>query len=191
MLAGVVLLLVDEGYRVSAVARRSGPLEALVRRAEGLDGEVRPLALDYRDGESLQAALEEATGEWGAIRLAVCWIHSVAPEALWIVAGALASGSGSASDDRAAGGLPGSAPRLLHLLGSAQEDPVRSRPDVDERKERFPGVAWERILLGYRIEDGRSRWLTHDEIVEGVRRAIGEPQERTVIGTVEPWSERP
>jgi hypothetical protein len=179
MLAGVVLHLAGEGHRVSAVARRPAPLEALVRRAGEMGGGVRALPLDYRDGPALRDALDRASGEWGPIRLAVCWIHSVAPEAAWTVAQVM---EGDGGEGR---------PRLLHLLGSAGDDPRRPRPELDRRRARFPGVDYQQVILGYTVEDGRSRWLTDEEIVDGVVRAIRRPEARTVIGTLEPWSGRP
>ena len=52
-----------------------------------------PAALDYRDGPALADALERAIGERGPLELAVCWIHTDAPEAPGIVARSLAPGA--------------------------------------------------------------------------------------------------
>ena len=40
-------------------------------------------------------------------------------------------------------------------------------------------------------EGGRSRWLTHDEISQGVLDAIQVGEDVAIIGTVQPWEERP
>ena len=47
------------------------------------------------------------------------------------------------------------------------------------------------IILGYVIEDGTSRWLTNTEISAGVIASIDSGKERSIVGTVDPWSERP
>ena len=54
---------------------------------------MTPVAQDYRDAEGLSAALARAIEERGPIELAVCWIHTDAPEAPRIVAAALAPGA--------------------------------------------------------------------------------------------------
>lgn len=47
------------------------------------------------------------------------------------------------------------------------------------------------MVLGFRVEDDGSRWLTHEEISEGILAAIADPQPVQVIGTVTPWERRP
>jgi hypothetical protein len=47
-------------------------------------------------------------------------------------------------------------------------------------------------VLGFAIEpDGRSRWLTHDEISAGAAEALADARPLSIIGTVTPWSARP
>ncbi len=52
---------------------------------------------------------------------------------------------------------------------------------------------YREIILGfvYREENDRSRWLTHEEISEGVLNAIRLQQDRYIIGQIEPWVKRP
>lgn len=74
------------------LARRGHPVTAVARRAADLGDGVRTVALDYRDAHALGAALERAAVERGPLELAVCWIHTDAPAAPRLVAGALAPG---------------------------------------------------------------------------------------------------
>ncbi len=83
MLAGATRSLAGRGHVVTSIARRPAELGPGVVSAP----------LDYRDRESLEACLAEATRERGPIELALCWIHTEAPEAPGVVAAALAPGA--------------------------------------------------------------------------------------------------
>ena len=83
MLMGVVHFLARRGHSVTGVARHSIPLGAGATLVQ----------LDYRDAEHLGAELARAVAERGPIELAVCWIHTDAPDAPRIVAEALAPGA--------------------------------------------------------------------------------------------------
>src|SRR5690606_4543804 len=83
--------------------------------------------------------------------------------------------------------------RLFQVLGSAVADPAH--PD---RLARAASVAeglhdcrLRQVVLGFKDEAGRSRWLTNSEISEGVLDAVRTDRALTFIGQVEPWSARP
>jgi molybdopterin-guanine dinucleotide biosynthesis protein A len=116
MLAAATRALADRGHVVTCIARRD------VRLGDGVT--VQPV--DYREPELLRDALARATTARGPIELAVCWIHTDAPEAPRIVAAALAPGA-----------------RLLQVFGT------RLWPLVDVPLH----VAYRQVLLGER--DGR------------------------------------
>lgn len=124
---------------------------------------------------TLAQALRRAVGHYGPIQLAVCWIHSSAPEALQTVAAEL--------------GRSGEPCRLFHVRGSAAADPTRlPRPALDELP---PTVSYRQVILGFQIEGNRSRWLTHREISQGVLQAIEDDAEYRAVGVVRPWEMRP
>jgi molybdopterin-guanine dinucleotide biosynthesis protein A len=83
MLAGLTRELAARGHTVTSIARR--PV--------GLGPGVTPVPLDYRDSETLEAALARAVEARGPFELAVCWIHTDAPTAPRLVAAALAPGA--------------------------------------------------------------------------------------------------
>ena len=116
MLAAATRALADRGQVVTCIARRD------VRPGDGVT--VEPV--DYREPELLRDALARATTTRGPIELAVCWIHTDAPEAPRIVAAALAPGA-----------------RLVQVFGT------RLWPLVDVPLH----VAYRQVLLGKR--DGR------------------------------------
>jgi molybdopterin-guanine dinucleotide biosynthesis protein A len=92
MLAALTRSLAERGHVVTSVARRA-TLPPDNARNTVLQGRIAPLALDYRDGAHLRAGLARAVAERGPIELAVCWIHTDAPDAPRIVAEALAPGA--------------------------------------------------------------------------------------------------
>ena len=116
MLAAATRALADRGHVVTCIARRD------VRLGDGVT--VEPV--DYREPELLRDALARATTTRGPIELAVCWIHTDAPEAPRIVAEALAPGG-----------------RLVQVFGT------RVWPLVDAPLH----VAYRQVLLGE--HDGR------------------------------------
>jgi molybdopterin-guanine dinucleotide biosynthesis protein A len=83
MLAPATRALAARGHDVTCIARRNADL--------GHGVTVEPA--DYRDTTALQAVLARATQARGPIELAVCWIHTDAPEAPRIVVEALAPGA--------------------------------------------------------------------------------------------------
>ena len=83
MLAPAARALRDRGHLVTCIARRTAEL------GHGIAVELT----DYRDTLRLRDALLDATRARGPFELAVCWIHTDAPEAPGIVAGALAPGA--------------------------------------------------------------------------------------------------
>ncbi|MBT2690712.1 hypothetical protein J7I93_21465 [Bacillus sp. ISL-47] len=49
----------------------------------------------------------------------------------------------------------------------------------------------ESVILGFREETGRSRWLTNNEISDGVMNAVKKGKELYITGEVETWDQRP
>jgi len=52
-------------------------------------------------------------------------------------------------------------------------------------------MRYRTILLGFVVEGKTSRWLTNNEICDGVIEAIENDARDSIIGTVEPWNKRP
>ena len=53
--------------------------------------------------------------------------------------------------------------------------------------EGAPSCAYRQIVLGFVLEGEGARWLTHDEISEGVLKAIDEDAGLSTIGVTRPW----
>lgn len=173
MLAGLCASLAAAGRTVSVIGRNSVRLDALAATAG-----VRPLAVDYRDGDALLPALAAAAEACGPIERAICWIHhGTAPDAAAQIA-------------RQTGRL------FCHILGSAAGDPARPQLVAFWRNsvlQARPGLSYRTVILGF-VPGGAgraSRWLSHDEISTGVLAALQAGAPVAVVGSVEPWSARP
>lgn len=177
MLKGLTLSLATQGYTVSVVARNVSRLQMLVDAAHGSAGRINPLAVDYRHGVELREKLTAASETYGPFGLAVCWIHSTAPDALRQVAEVVGTDSQSC--------------RLFHVRGSAAANPANAAKNVPEWLSNFPNIRYRQVILGFVVERGTSRWLSHQEISDGVAAAVREDAPYYVVGTVEPWSLRP
>jgi NAD(P)-dependent dehydrogenase (short-subunit alcohol dehydrogenase family) len=164
MLAGLCRSLVACSDKVSVMARNERRIRAI---APGIEAVV----CDYNDG----AALADALGVLDPPDLVVAWIHGRAPSARHALAQTV----------RAEG-------RFVQVLGSAHGDP--SHPErLAEMAHAADGlpVDYQAVVLGFVVENGRSRWLGNEEISAGVFRAIVSGAPLAIVGTVEPWSARP
>jgi len=93
---------------------------------------------------------------------AICWVHSPAEPVLELIR------SGFPSLD------------LLRVVGSST-----SIPEIS-------GDTLSRVVrLGFVIDDDRSRWLSHEEISAGVYKAFVSGAKDSIVGTIEPWDQRP
>ncbi|MEM8532808.1 MAG: SDR family NAD(P)-dependent oxidoreductase [Chloroflexota bacterium] len=178
MLRHATLHLATQHTTVSVVARTQQRLETLAQEISADNGHLNPVALDYRDTTTLQTQLKHAIQQFGPISLTVCWIHSVAPEAPFVVAETV--------------GNEHSICRYIDVVGSAGADPSQAALERIARIQRIPKIAYQRVILGFVQERGYSRWLTDAEISEGVLHAVEHAdQEKCTVGAVHPWSARP
>jgi hypothetical protein len=166
MLAGLVEALAGDGARLSLISRRAS---AFARPA------VTGFDADYYDEAAFEAALREV----GPFDLAVAWFHSVKLPAARRLAERV--------------GVDGAAGRLFQVLGSATADPAR--PDrlatAAAVAEGLPNCRLRQVILGFRVDAGRSRWLTDDEISSGVLEAVRTDRLCSIVGVVEPWLAKP
>ncbi len=135
-----------------------------------LDDKLMRLGLDYQDEKHFLDTLTIR----GPVDLAVTWLHPKAPEL---------------RDRIAERVIPGG--KIVEILGSATGRPGGFADDRLQAMENQFGKTYRQVVLGFQLEGDSSRWLTHEEICEGVLRAYRGFETRTVIGTLEPWEKRP
>lgn len=172
MLRAVSLELVRRGHIVTVLARSAARLQDLQQAAAGLEGKIAPLALDYRDSDSLKAGLEGHICQHGAIMLAVIWVHSIAPDAPALIGG-LVGGDGARC-------------RFFDVQGSSRLAELREgRHRRSESMTTLPNLIYHEVVLGAVREGRGQRWLTHDEICAGVLHAVDTGPQVYVVGSLD------
>lgn len=166
MLADLSLWLASGEYHVSVLARNKQKMDHLIQKVSS--SVISPIYIDYKN----EKALREDIKKLGGVDLVVAWIHSDAPNALNIIIEELSINT-----------QPW---RLFQVVGSGTDlTALRNTLNMPEN------VMYNQIKLGFVIENGRSRWLTNQEISRGVMEAIASDISVQIVGTVEPWEKRP
>ncbi|MGE7884038.1 short-chain dehydrogenase [Bacillus sp. NPDC094077] len=169
MLKKVSMWLCDQGFHVSIIGRDEVKLEN-VKRASSAPENITCLPLDYHNDDDVKLAIKSAIERIGPIILVVAWVHSSAKYALSLICKELELSFGTYS--------------LFHILGSKA-----SR--MTAQKIGGTRCNYHRIILGFMLEGTYGRWLTHDEIADGVIKGIENKRAEWVVGSVEPWELRP
>ncbi|MGC4379358.1 short-chain dehydrogenase [Fictibacillus sp. Mic-4] len=171
MLQKVCLWLENEGYHVSVIGRRNARLKELVEKASSSE-KITPISVDYHDGEKFKAELNKTMEKNGPVDIAVAWIHSTAPEGMNILETTISSHAAKKWE-------------LFHIKGSAASRIPRTDLSTSQNCD------YRQIILGFILDGDSSRWLTNNEIAEGVIRAISRKEKLHIVGVVEPWDKRP
>ncbi|WP_102029336.1 short-chain dehydrogenase [Salirhabdus sp. Marseille-P4669] len=170
MLSDVTIWLNKKGYHVTVIGRRNETYQRLMSKVK-FPKSITSLLVDYHDTDMLKELLLERIEKDGPIEVVVSWVHSSAPEVN---------------------------PTVLALLDSFTKDNYHffhvksSTSSIHKQKPKVPvsGHYYE-IYLGFKIIGNHSRWLTHQEISQGVIDAIHHKRAQTIVGQLEPWEKRP
>ncbi|WKA52679.1 short-chain dehydrogenase [Planococcus liqunii] len=168
MLATVSTWLSENGYHVSVIGRNP---EKMQRLLDQNPAQLTPVLVDYTNTNELAEQLHHVQQQNGPIQLVVAWIHSNGTQVIPCLTESLQR---LQSWD------------LFHVNSSSSK-----LEDIKANTTVPPHVDYHQILLGFKIESGLSRWLTHDEISNGVIEAIQENKSKNTIGTITPWEKRP
>ncbi|SDI80164.1 hypothetical protein [Natribacillus halophilus] len=170
MLAGATKWLINNADHISVIGRNKHRLEQLYPGHDNSD--LRLVALDYKDNEALSHFLRKTIQTYGPIDLIVSWIHSIASDAIPIIL-----------DELTHQKRPW---RFFHIKGSSDD-----LPSILGEYTVPWNCLYRDVQLGFKIEEDVSRWLTHEEISNGVISAIHYDKKQTIVGTLYPWSTRP
>jgi hypothetical protein len=88
----------------------------------------------------------------------------------------------------AAAGKPCS---FFQLFGSAAASPESDTAAIARELGALEPFVYHQVILGFRRDGSRSRWLTNEEIASGMLDAIRSRRRSCVVGSVRPSSERP
>lgn len=177
MLAGVCLSLMQAGNTMTVVARDRDKLARLRDKGNGRSGKIVPVAVDYSHTDELVRALEKAIGEHGNVSAIVSWIHNHSRKLLISIIDLI----GNDSDP----------PEFFDILGSDAANPQSAEDDVSIALKHRRDIRYYRIILGFKITSTGSRWLTDEEICDGVLKAMHTRNTVTIVGVVEPSDRKP
>jgi NAD(P)-dependent dehydrogenase (short-subunit alcohol dehydrogenase family) len=171
MLSRVSLWLLDNGYHVSIIARNSGRMERLIEKTN-FKSHITPIFVDYTNSKDLQEKVRHVIKQNGSIHLVVAWIHSIAEDALPTITEEVSKQRNEWN--------------LFHVLGSS------SNLETIKLKVAVPNnCIYHQVQLGFLIEGIHSRWLTNQEISDGVIEAMKTREQVFTVGELEPWDRRP
>ncbi|WP_456271993.1 hypothetical protein [Bacillus sp. AK031] len=170
MLGGVVEYLVKKGGQVTVLARSKDKFYRMLERQQLSQEAVSFISADYFNKGALIQVLNEHIKRNGSFDQAVIWMRSNAAESFDAIVGIL-------SNQR--NGI-----EVFRVNGSSA-----SRSSLPSNQ--YQSLNMHHIILGFKIENGESRWLTDSEISEGVVSALRTRVPVSITGVTEPWEERP
>ncbi len=162
MLADLSIWLASEYEHVTVIGREWGKFESLIEKAGNLAERIVPISVDYNDDGRFVDAIRRDLWRHGPVNLCVAWVRSKSMGSLEIAAKEISEHSREEW-------------RLFRILG------VRGLKE--KKMPELPSSArYREVTLGFIREDSRSRWLTNDEICQGIRDAIETDRQNTIIG---------
>ncbi|MBY0121658.1 short-chain dehydrogenase [Bacillus sp. S/N-304-OC-R1] len=171
MLSNVSLWLLDNGYHISVIARNPIRMKNLIEKT-GSERKITPILVDYTNVSELQAKIKDTIKQNGNIDIVVAWIHSSGDDALPIIVEEVSKDKNEW--------------KLFHVLGSS------SNLEKIKKKASAPNnCTYHQVQLGFVIEGVNSRWLTNQEISNGIIEAIKKRKQVFTVGVIEPWEMRP
>ncbi|MEI3614916.1 short-chain dehydrogenase [Pseudogracilibacillus sp. SO30301A] len=130
--------------------------------------------MDYTDNERLKQEISHSYVRHGSINMVVAWIHGTAPRAI---------------------------PTIMKQVSELQENKqwtfviIKSSGNLDRIitpvKSTERNCIIKEVQLGFIYNENTSRWLTHEEISRGTIQAIKGNKNKTIVGTLTPWNQRP
>ncbi|MDY0409555.1 short-chain dehydrogenase [Virgibacillus soli] len=169
MLQKTCLWLADNNYMVTVINRHKNHFEQMVAKSKA-PAHFHNLLVDYHDEEKLEKKLKQTFDLNGPPQLVISWIHSSAPQALPLIIDTICRYTNKW--------------QLIHIQGS-------SSFFVKEQINIPKDCTYQQVYLGFVMDEKGSRWLTNDEISNGVLKAMKLDHPKVVVGTLEPWHQRP
>ncbi|MDW0112008.1 Rossmann-fold NAD(P)-binding domain-containing protein [Sporosarcina saromensis] len=164
MLAGVSRYLAKEGCIVSVIGRTILKLDQLIEDCP--PHSIYPIQADYNTNEIFTKVID-AIKNRGPFSVIVSWTPNY--QTLERIC--------ELNEQE-------NTFRLIHVKGS--------RRYFDDEEIRIPlNCNYEKVFLGFVMEAGNTRWLTHEEIADGVIQQMLAPIEDRIVGQLHPYSQRP
>ncbi|MHC2275456.1 NADPH:quinone reductase-like Zn-dependent oxidoreductase [Bradyrhizobium diazoefficiens] len=166
MLRSATLALAKRTKRITIISRDPHKFASEVN---SLTGNVNDASIDYHDTLKLSNAVEHWQDVAGPIDLAVCWIHSSAPNALAAIAASLRGPA-----------------EIFQVIGSATGNPLDRARQWASTISGFSQVRHRCAILGSVATPSGPRWLSNEEISQGVLKGVVGPGPVHLVGAIHP-----
>ncbi|MFC4409694.1 hypothetical protein ACFOZY_04505 [Chungangia koreensis] len=167
MLAGLSAELADHGVKVSVIGRNEERHESVKRMSQKPEN-IISLVIDHSYHHTLKEQLMKTMEENGPIDTVIAWVESIVT--LEYIVNYVSISAESF--------------RLFHVRGS--------RRYFEDQKLTVPfNCLVRKVYLGFILSGNSSRWLTNEEISNGVLHAVQHDLVSSVVGTIEPYEKRP
>lgn len=144
---------------VTVIGRDKEKMASIVQRNPET---CHPLIVDYREEEALSNALQRAVKQRGPFDRVIAWVHRGSGRAMQLIL------DHSETSE------------VIHILGSrANPEYEKSSLYINEHQ------LYHQVQLGKIHEKESTRWLTQEEIVEGIIHAIKYPTDYRLVGRLE------
>lgn len=175
MLKDASIALASSTNILSSAARTKSSLKALDTALSHFEGTHHLLQLNWDDRGNFLDSLSTHIKNVGIPSLVVAWLHedSLGPELAKLCIS------------------PNNHCDFFQVRGSSAADPSTETSHFANQFDSLPGVSFHQVILGFMKTSSGSRWLRNSEISQGVLDAINTGDTLSIVGTVEPWEERP
>lgn len=150
MLAKTSLWLADNGYTVSVIGRNSSKLSKLIEMSKN----IIPISVDYYNESLFRSEIHNSITTRGSYDVVVAWIHSIEKRIIDIISSEIRKTTDKEWS-------------LFHVLGSSE-----NLEEILREIDPIENYEYHQVQLGFIFENNKSRWLTHDEISNGVINCI-------------------
>ena len=167
MLRRATVAIAERSRKFTAVARTEASLDALASLVSGRDTD-RYKTLDWNQPERFVTDLRRLVDEVGPPTLVLAWLHdmNLGPRLAVAVS------------------RPESPCDFFQVIGSSGGSPRGGAAALRSQVKALRCVSYFQVVLGFQREASASRWLTNDEISDGVLEAVQRREACHVVGTV-------
>ena len=176
ILEKVSLFLASHDNVVSVLAKSPDDFKKLKDEAKGLKGTINPISINYDEVDGLAKHVTDSIEKYGPVTLAVNWVQEHVLKAVEVIANILNATSPIC--------------RYFQVLPMTEHSPVKERSNFEKFFLNLERVLYRIIVLGFKKEAGEERLLSHEEISDGIIKALRDDSKKVVIGA-DPWDERP
>ncbi|TQR21700.1 hypothetical protein [Psychrobacillus vulpis] len=161
MLADVTKWYAESNYIVSVVARNVDKMKRMKKVCKNPE-HIKSVFVDYRDSIRLAEALEQSIREYGPFSEVIAWVHHDGLDVIQTVFDLLEEKS-----------------IVWQVVGStANVESLREQYNLPKE------IQYRFVQLGFIRENNRRRWLSNEEIADGVIQSIRSGDSYNIIGEI-------